>query len=366
MKKLSISVFVVSIFVCQLLDAATIRVPQNQPTIQAGIDAAVNGDTVLVDDGTYTGAGNVNLDFRGKGIRLKSANGAVATIIDCQFVEGTRGVIFQSEETAAAVLDGFTIKNSKFTGGSTTNGYGGGILCNSASPTITNNIITGNLATWGSGIGCIFSASPTITNNTISGNSAIKTGGGIDCSTSASPLIINNIITRNSADFGGGGIRCAFSSAPVMTNNIILGNSAIDTIGPFGKGGGIFLFESSPTINHCTITGNTANLGGAILSEASSPTIKNTILWGDTATKEGNEIYLFNSRDLMQLTFSDVQGGQAGFSGNPTAITASVYRNNISADPRFVDAANGDYHLQDSSPCIGKGDTFDPPTTDIE
>jgi len=66
------------------INAATIHVPADQPTIQAGIDATVNGDTVLVADGTYTGDGNRDIDFGGKSIVLKSENGSVLTVIDCE------------------------------------------------------------------------------------------------------------------------------------------------------------------------------------------------------------------------------------------------------------------------------------------
>ena len=65
------------------LDGAIIHVPQDQPTIQAGIDAAVDGDTVLVDDGTWSGTGNRDLDFYGKAITVRSLNGPDFCTIHC-------------------------------------------------------------------------------------------------------------------------------------------------------------------------------------------------------------------------------------------------------------------------------------------
>ena len=167
--------------------SATINIPDDHPTIQAGIDAASPGDTVLVTDGTYTGEGNRGIDFGGKNIVLKSENGPMATIIDCESIG--RGINFHSGEDTIAVVDGFTIK-----GGYIFPGVGGGILCvNGSTPCIINCII--------------------IDNNAGGSEYTNIGGGGMYCN--SSPKIINCLFRNNSSgvsgmDFGiagyGGGI----------------------------------------------------------------------------------------------------------------------------------------------------------------
>lgn len=103
------------------------------PTIQAGIDSASVGDSVLVADGTFTGAGNKDILFIGKAICVTSMNGAGATTIDC---EGSgRGFNFTVDEGVDSHLSGIAIIN----GGGVDEG--GGIRINSASPTITECVI---------------------------------------------------------------------------------------------------------------------------------------------------------------------------------------------------------------------------------
>jgi hypothetical protein len=62
--------------------AKNIRVPGDSKTIQEGIDAAIDDDTVLVAPGTYSGSGNREIDFKGKAIVLTSENGPEETVIE--------------------------------------------------------------------------------------------------------------------------------------------------------------------------------------------------------------------------------------------------------------------------------------------
>jgi len=108
--------------------ATTIHVPADQPTIQAAISAAQNGDTILVSPGTYA----ENIDFIGKAITVKSTNGAKVTIIDAHQVGPA--ATFKSGEIRASVLSGFTLTNGVGSGPPYFI-YGGGVF-RPLSPTI--------------------------------------------------------------------------------------------------------------------------------------------------------------------------------------------------------------------------------------
>ena len=169
--------------------ATVINVPGDQATIQAGINTAVDGDTVLVADGTYTGTGFKNLNFSGKGIVVMSANGPENCIIDCQY--SGRGVAFQSGEDSTSVFKGFTIRNGA---------QGPIFILNANNPVVENCIIH---RSEGVGIYCM-NSDPTLIRCVM--DSCISysgSGGGMSFSMGSDPDIINCVFYNCSAGKGG-------------------------------------------------------------------------------------------------------------------------------------------------------------------
>jgi Bacterial Ig-like domain (group 3)/Right handed beta helix region len=389
--------------------AATIHVPADKPTIQAGIDAAADGDTVLVAPGTYY----ENIDFHGKAITVTSSGGAAQTIID-----GSHGskpaVFFISKETRSSILSGFTIQ-----GGGEELYYGqmGGILMESSLPTLLNDIITKNhcYGVWAQ------NSSPLIQNSNLNntldnkgdcsfaGGAAIYLSGGAsdDTGQPVPTVIIGNIIEDNTQsgqeDAGGnGGAGIAvWGGTPVIEDNIIRNNHSWG-----GIGAGIFLLGGGqPTlIVQNLIYGNQAGSGGgalgfeAFLGPVQAYIVNNTMVDNTSPHGEGgfsndfhvSQIYsgaygfdgpsvaLVNNIIAGNTSDPAIQCGWGIFptdesqqpifdhnlllnSGGPffTSLCVDVSHKygNISADPQFVNQAAGDFHLQPTSPAIDAGNT---------
>jgi len=314
-------VFVASVSCCAAVLADTIRVPQDQTTIQAGINAAVDGDTVLVADGTYTGPGNKNLTLGGRAVWLRSESGPESCVIDCE--DDGRGFVLDSTgETLESVIDGFRITRAV----TITVESGAGILCHESSPTIRNCIIDS----------CFAGAN----------------GGGIDLVLSDA-LIANCRIVSNSAGLDGGGAAIGTIGNPMFVNCLVAANYTglgAYTCGGGNSGAGLQIGGNALIVNS-TIVGNNAycGTGGGVDADnnLSAPIIVNSVIWFNWPGQ-----ITFATPTGTVVRYSNIQFGWPG-------------EHNIGVDPLFVSLAgpdnnpltweDNDYRLSAGSPCIDAG-----------
>jgi len=305
--------------------AATLHVPAQYPWIQAGLDAASDGDTVLVADGVYSGSGNHSLRFNGKDVTLRSAGGPDNCIIDGG--DAIRAVSFNTGDGPGAIIEGFTIRNCRST-------QGAGILCsNTAAPRILNNVIIGCTATinGGGGIYCANDAQPLIAGNTIIGNTAANWGGGIRCGRAR---VIGNSITGNVVTVGlsGYGAGIAVTDGPCeIRGNVISGNQ-INADSCFG--GGIYIDHDVTAVVHDNqlyfnlLNGETGSGAGIFAGPASVTDITGnrlTLNQSTVADHRGGGIYVsFDTvttiLDNRLVSNSSEQGGGAWIGSNTVAV----------------------------------------------
>jgi predicted outer membrane repeat protein len=360
--------------------AATLHVPDEYSTIQAGVNAAEPGDTVLVAAGTYMGSGNREIEFFGKDISVIAEGGPDVTTIDGQLV--SQAFIIRGGETRAARIEGFKMINC---GGQ----VGAAISCESSSPTIANCLFTGNGTPFLGGaiysdadprlVECQISnntaqrggglyGSFTIENCTINGNTCIRNGGGIR----GSGTILNTTFMWNSAEDGG-----AIFGDFVVKDCTIIANQASNW------GGGIVAEDMEETsIEGCLIAGNRSPLGGGVYVDLLAIVdITSTTIAGNLADELGGGIYLSNP-DVMSIEKTILWGNCAFFLGNQTYGTSAnlipficnavdsvgiaqpelfdFIGDQVYTDPLFCDPAScasapttgGDYTLFSDSPCL--------------
>jgi hypothetical protein len=324
---------------CAPAAARVILVPDSASTIQAGIDMASSGDTVLVAPGTFT----ENITWSGKSVTLTSHYlvSGDSTYIDSTVIDGNdAGAVINcgSGVDTTALICGFTIMNGGI----------GGIYCHGGSPTITHNTIEDNTSgSDGAGIWMQDGASPVIERNIIRHNQTSTWGGGIYIFDGSSPRVRWNVLYDNGAALGG--------AAEQTDRRRIVGGRMVEPgedTRPFAtNGGGILVtnyqgYVTRPTIHNNTIVDNVAaGQGGGIFSNLAAPDIRNNII----VSNEGYGIYSVES--TLVCNYNDVWSNTTDYGGAASPGTGA-----LSACPLFVDSANHDYHLTAGSPCIDSGD----------
>ena len=337
---------------CAPAAARVILVPDSASTIQAGINMASSGDTVLVAPGAYA----ENIDWSAKSITLASH---FLTSGDTMYIDSTvidanhSGTVIECRTgvDTTTLICGFTIKNAG-------TGNGGGIYCAGASPRITYNIIEDNvISSDGAGVYIDGGGSPIVERNIIRHNQTSTWGGGIYIFDGSSPRVRWNVLYDNGVTKGG--------TASRRDRALIVGGRMVEPgkdAGPFVvNGGGILVTNyqgnvTRPTIHNNTIVDNVAtDSGGGIFSNRASPDIRNNIV----VSNEGYGIYSMES--TLVCNYNDVWSNTRDYGGAASSGTGA-----ISACPLFLDSANHDYHLTAGSPCIDSGDPslpLDPDST---
>lgn len=287
------------------------------PDLSHAIGAAVDGDTIELADGVFTGWGNLDNRFMGKAITIRSrSSNPEACIIDP--AGDGRGFIFDDGEGPNSVLEGVTIRNGQ---GHGWNG-GGAIYCQASHPTIRNCIFEDNAAEAGGACAFRWSASPTLMEECrFLGNVALGEGGAVigEANAAGQPV----------ATF----LRCTFH-----------GNRA-DL-----RGGALAITQGVVELTGCTVVKNAvtsaAGTGGGVhVGSGASMWLTNSIVALNRAFAGGGAQVL-GAATVGCCDFHANNGGH--WTGTPSPIGAN---GNIALDPLFCDNENLDFRLAADSPC---------------
>lgn len=355
-------------------------------TVAQALAISLTGDTILVEDGVYVGAGNKELDLGGRGLVIKSKNGPA----NCVFNAGGSGAIFrlQNGEPATTRLEGLTLSAA-----SPALYVSSPANVPAANVTVVDCHITGcgsfSAVFVGRGVArferCLFDGNTggaawlTLANQTpkahfaecsFIGNSHVSSGGAIFATAGNSGIVFERCeFLGNSAGLLGGAMFLgSYGSTPVISNCRFEGNTAQRGAAIYQSGGSTS-FPPTLTIVNSTFARNAATIeGGAILvGQFSSCALRNSILWNNTApTGAQLRVHGANWPSSCFVERCDLQGGQAAVSVGNGSLSWGA--GNIALDPLFADVdgpddlavtfADNDYRLLLGSPCLDAGDNF--------
>lgn len=215
-----------------------------------------------------------------------------------------------------------------------------GNVSNQAQVTIDGVNITGGFAfggangNMGDGGGIFTNEALTLSNSTVTGNIASDNAGGLYVNDLGSADVVNTTISYNESNYDGGGI-FAFGDTNI-TNSTINNNIAIANFSPEGDGGGIAVFGTT-NITQSTISGNIAGgQGGGVYVKDYDPHLNHF-----TSATISNSTITNNTSRTQTLDNHGTGGGLASF-GNTitTTVTSTIISGNFFEDSGGVTTSN--------------------------
>lgn len=376
--------------------AQTVRyVPADHPTIQGAIDASSNGDVIRVSPGEYL----ESLDFDGIDLTVESVLGPEVTVIDSSGI----GRVAEFQNGSNATLSGFTLTGGRAPDGSNgdsgvddtcipcvgTNGEhggdggdGGAVLIHGANPTIHACILTENAAGDGGRGGKGGDGHDQATTGGREGGQGGTGGrGGAIHVESGSARLLQCIFRSNQSGRGGdGGIGGTGGDGIPGDFSCTVGDVGGDggSSGPGGNGGAVSAVAGTVTIWQCVFYGNATGQGGTagaggpggvggeglFCSSPDGPPGSP----GATGV-QGRYGAISESGSASISVIGSIERASSQLTAYVAANATRTYSNfdiggfpvsgvgNIHANPQFVSAASGDFHLGASSPCIDASDS---------
>jgi len=338
------------IVVVESASAAILNIPADYQTIQAGINAARAGDTVLVQPGMYRNT-----------LRVRSKNIVIASLVlttgDLRYLDstiidgnGNGTVVTFSGRGDTSSLKGFTVQGGLAV-------YGGGVYVDSsANPLLEDLHIWDNEGSQNGGGVAVHMATVRMRRVEIERNRA-SLGGGIYGEYSSDIRMEGGSIHNNDATVTAGGIylygaKVYLSRVLVMQNHASSECGGIHSFGPVD--------EDAVVLENVTVAENRSDreemadgLTIYMPREESRSRIINSIFWGNTAL----EIAVIGQapQGYLTISYTDVDGGQDGLRAADEGVIR-IGEGFINEDPAFVNPNERDYHLSFQSPCVDAGD----------